>query len=255
MSERTTGWALTLLRPVLQELKIQILGSNPSVVKASKYSELIKSGMGRWIIIARQSSFQDETKGFASIILDKTHNLFLLIINIDKNFFTHDTHNLRTQRKIVAIHEFVHGAAHIFLLSSLGPELYIQLMDKSMISKVKMTTSDEFNEMLSAIGKLGTKGGSKHEMFTDDHFRLLGEGWADGFAGNYAELYTNLLLSYQLMSETMTAIKKQHEETGLDISKLLTLTFNELVDKKALDREFVFGRIKLFLPILFDQFA
>jgi hypothetical protein len=254
VSERTTDWAFTLLRPVLKELKVQKLKKKPHVVKASAYKKLIVAGMGKWVIIAHQTSFQDGTKGFAEIIFSKTHNLFLLMIYIDEKLFVNDDCELRTQRKMVGVHEFVHGSAHMCLESFLKSERYIELMDKSIIAKMKMTTSEEFNEMLLAIGELGTKDGAKHEMFTDDHFRLLGKNLMDGFEGNYAELYTELMLSYQLVSETITAFKLQNEGTGANISRLLTFTINELIQSKALDREFVLGRIKLFLPMLYVEF-
>lgn len=258
MSERTTtDWAFNLLRPILQELKVQELEETPRYVKASSYRNLIINGMERWVVIARQFSFKDESRGFVQIVLDKTHDLFLLIINIDKDLFINNSLNLRTQRKMIAVHEFVHGAAHIFLSTFIKPERYIELMDKSMIAKVKMTSSEEFNEMLSAIGKLGIKGGTK-EVFSDGHYRLLEDGFMDGFMGNFTELYIYLLLSYQLVCETMTAIKKRHEavnSTKISISELLTLTINELTDKKALDKDFVLGRIKLFLPMLFLDFV
>jgi len=240
---------------MLKQLKVQKLKREPCIVRASEYKKLIIAGMSKWVIIARRSSFQDGTKGFAEIVFSKRHNLFLLMIFIDESLFVDENNcNLRTQRKMVAVHEFVHGAVHMCLESFLKSERYIELMDKSMVAKMNMTTSNEFNEMLSAIGKLGTKGGSKHEVFTDDHFRLLGKGLMDGFSGNYAELYADLLLSYQLMSETMAALKIQQNATRIDISRLLTLTFNELVNKKALDKEFVLGRMKLFLPMLYAEF-
>jgi len=255
MSERTTDWAFGLLRPILQELKVQELKKTPTVVRASAYNDLITGGMGKWVIIARHSSMNDEIRGIAEIILDKTNNLFYVLIFIDEKLFADNSRKLRTQRKMVAIHEFVHGSAHIFLSLFLNSDRYIEYMDKSIIAKMKMTSSSEFNEMLSAIGKLGTKGGAKHEVFTDGHFRLLEEGYKDGFDGNFAELYTYLMLSYQLIIETMTAIKIQHKATGIGISELLTHTFNELVNKKALDEVFVLGRMKLFLPMLYEQFA
>lgn len=257
MNERTTDWAFTLLRPVLKQLKVQKLTKIPTVIKVSEHKKFIIHGMGRWIIIARQSLFSDQTKGCTTVAWDETRKLFLLQIIVDQNLFANNEHGLRAQRKMVAVHEFVHGSAHIFLSSFLKQEKYIEFMTKSIIAKIQMTTSDEFNTMLLAIGKLGTKDGTKHEIFSDGHFRLLEEDYMDGFDGNFAELYIHLLLSYQLVFETMTAIKIKHDSTGtsIDISELLTLTFNELVDKKALDREFVLGRMKLFLPMLFASFA
>ena len=255
MSERTTEWAFDLFRPILKKLKVQKLKTEPRIVRASSEKKLIIAGMERWVIIARKSSFQDGTKGFAEVIYSEKHKLFFLMIFIDQSLYAdEDSCGLRTQRKIVAVHEFIHGVAHMCLESHLKSERYVELMDKSIIAKMKMTTSNEFNEMLSAIGKLGTKDGAKHEMFTDDHYRLLGKDYKEGFEGNYAELYTELMLSYQLVSETMAAFKLQPERADINISELLTLTVNELIQKKALDMEFVLVRMKLFLPMLYARF-
>ena len=254
MYEQTTEGAFSLLRPVIQNLKFQELEVNPRVYRMSSSVHLKASGFGKWVVIAKQNSSSNGVTGRTAIALDKTHNLFLLFIFVDKNLFVDDKIEHRTQRKMVAIHEFVHGAAHMFLMRFYGEIKYIELMEKNIIQKVALTTSDQFNEMLSAIGKLGTKGGDSHEIFTDGHFRLLEKNLKDGFLGNFTELYTNLLLSYQLILETMKKIK-EHQGSKIDISKLLTLTFNELVNIKALDDEFVLGRIKLFLPMLFSEFV
>lgn len=255
MPEFTTEGAFALLRPVLQNLKVQELKEFPRVYRASSSIHLKANGFGRWVIIAKQTTFPDNTKGSTIIAFDKTHNLFLLFVFIDKNLFKNDKIELRTQRKMVAVHEFVHCVAHMFLMNFYGDKKYIELMENSINNKVKLTTLDQFNEMVSAIGKLGTKDGGRHEIFTDGHFRLLDNKLKDGFLGNFAELYTNLLLSYQLISETMANIKQQYKDTRVELSTLLTLTFRDLVDKKALDKEFILGRIKLFLPALFIEFA
>jgi hypothetical protein len=255
VSEFTTEGAFALLRPVLQNLKVQELKEIPRVYRASSSIHLKANGFGRWVIIAKQTTFPDNTKGSTIITFDKTHNLFLLFVYVDKNLFKNDKTELRTQRKMVAVHEFVHCAAHMFLMNYFGDKKYIELTGNLINDKVKLTTLDQFNEMVSAIGKLGTKDGSRHEIFTDGHFRLLEEKLKDGFLGNFAELYTNLLLSYQLISETMANIKQLCKNGRIELAELLTLTFRELVEKKALDKEFVLGRIKLYLPALFVEFA
>ena len=254
MAEQTTEGAFTLLRPILQSLKVQELTATPTIYRASASLRLKAIGLGRWVIIARQTSSPDGVKGRAAIAYDKVNNLFLLSIFVDESLFIDDDVHRRTQRKMVAVHEFVHGTSHIFLMNFYGAAKYVELMERSIIKKVAMTTSDEFAEMISAIGKLGTTGLSGSEMFSDEHFRLLPENMRDGFLGNFAELYTNLLLSYQLISETMTFFKKQ-KKAKIHISNLLTSTFEELVNKKALDRAFVLGRMKLFLPLLYSEFA
>jgi hypothetical protein len=229
---------------------VQELSVRPNVVRASQFPDLVTAGMERWIIIACQTSLKGGIHGLTEIVLDQKHNLYLLMVFVNKNLFTDDSHNLRKQRKMIAVHEFVHGSAYMIMSSTLRPERFVDIMNQSINSKMKMTTSDEFNAMLLAIGKLGSKIEPEHGLFSDGHFRLVG----DGFMGNYTELYINLLLSYQLILETMTSITLQHSKEK-DISTLLTLTFNELVDKKALDEIFVLGRMKLFLPVLYDKFA
>ena len=254
MAEHTTEGAFALLRPILQNLKTQELTKSPKVFRASSLVRLKAAGLGRWVIVAKQSSSHDGGKGQAAVAYDKKNNLFLLFIFVDENLFVSNTTAFRTQRKMVAIHEFVHGSAHMLLMNFYGASKYIELMGSSITRKVAMTTSDEFTEMLTAIGKLGRNGETSSEMLTDGHFRVLEKNLKDGFLGNFAELYTNFLLSYQLISETMTFFKKQ-QRSKTDISTLLTLTFNELVNKKALDKAFVLGRMKLFLPSLFSDFA
>ena len=247
--------AFALLRPALKHLEVQKLTCEPKVFKCSSSTPLKSTGFGKWVIIARKISSSDGAKGRTTIVFDKKHNLFLLFIFIDESLFVDDAVIQRMNRKMIAVHEFVHCSAHMILKNYYGETRYIELMESSIIKKLAMTTSNEFNEMVSAIGKLGTKDGSTHEMFTDGHFRLLDKNYKDGFLGNYAELYTELMLSYQLVSETMTAIKNQHTNPQIGISELLTLTVRNLMDKKALDMEFVLGRIKLFLPLIFSEFT
>ena len=244
-----TEAAFSLLRPVLQELKVQELKRVPSIVRASNHGDLVTAGMERWIIIARRTASLGRNRGCTVIALDKTNNLLLVVINIDEQLFVNDGYELRKQRKMIAVHEFVHGAAHMFMYTFLRPKFYIESMRLSVTNMVKMTTSEEFVLMLSTIGQLGSKDRKWNQPFSDGHFRLFG----DGTPVNYSELYINFLLSYQLIMETMTGIKLYEE--NIDISKLITLAFNYLADKKALDKEFVITRIKTFLPSIFDKFA
>jgi len=150
---------------------------------------------------------------------------------------------------MVAVHELTHGFAHMYMSHYLGLENYIKTMEENVNSKIKMTTSKEFDLMLDTIGKLGKKGGKENQPFSDGHFRLFG----DGFSGSYSDLNIKLLLSYQLIAETMIEIKSKHP--GIDISELLTITVRELVNNKALNRDFVIGRIIHFLPRLYQDFA
>ena len=258
VSERSTEWAFSLFRPILKKLKVQKLKTVSHRVKITEDKKLIIAGIGKWVINVRRYPFPDGIKGLAEVIYYKPRKLFIFMLFVDESLYIDENdHELRVQRKMVAIHELVHGIAHMCLESFLKSDQYIMLMDKSIIAKVVRTSSDEFNQMISAIKEFGIKNGAKPEMFTDEHYRLFRRGYAqyaDGFEGNYAELFTELMLSYQLIAETMTAFKYHYAETGTNISNILTLTANELIQKKALDKDFVIGRMRLFLPRLFDEY-
>jgi hypothetical protein len=189
VSSEITELAFSLFRPALKQLDVQNLQRTPSIVRASQHPDLVKAGMGRGIIIAHKTAILNGKKGCATIVLDKTHDLFLLSISINGDLFIDNSYTLRTQRKMVAVHEFVHGCSHM-LLSTYFKSNYIESMEKSIINKVIMTTSDEFIAMLLTIGKLGAEDGAVNQPFPDGHFRLRG----DGFEGNYAELNIDLYI-------------------------------------------------------------
>jgi len=245
VSDQLTDWAFVLLRPVLKQLRVQELTREPRIVRASEHSGLISAGLERWVIIAQQITFQDGERGCITVAFDKARNLFLMSICIDEHLYIDDSLELRTQRKMIAVHEFVHGSAHMFTSSFLSPRNYIDIINQSMNSKVKMTTSEEFDAILLVIRQPNAKGVIS---LPDGHYRLV----VDGFGGNYSELFTNLLLSYQLVCEVMMSVKQQYP--NLSFSEYLRRTINELIENKALDSQFVFGRIRSFVPRLFSDF-
>jgi hypothetical protein len=253
MSERDTDNVVDLLRPLLKDLHIQHLTCNPTVVKASSYRALIIAGMSRCVIVARKTSFSDDTKGCLSFSHNKTHNIFLFVINVDQRLFKDESPESKVARKAVAVHEFVHCTSALLLLSCLRPESFIERTRQIIEKKVMLTTSKEFNDLLSALRQLDKNGKiTQPELLTDGHFRIAYE---DGFTGNYGDLYLNFLLSYQLLHETIIALKIKSSNHDISFMDLLPAVHKELVEKKALQRDFVLGRIKTFLPNIFADFA
>jgi hypothetical protein len=251
MPDRNTESVVSLLRPLLKDLHVQNLCHEPVVVKASKYRDLIVAGMSRCIIVARKTDFSDDTRGCVSFSYSKKSNIFLFVINVNKNLFLDSSQDSKVARKAVAVHEFVHCVSALLLLSCLRQEAFIERMAAIISQKVILTTSSEFNILLTALRELGKNGKIvQPELLTDGHFRIANE---DGFSGNYGDLYINFLLSYQLLRETIEAIKYGNSTTSF--MGLLPTVHKELVEKKALDRDFVLGRIKTFLPNIFDDFA
>ncbi|MDR1804141.1 MAG: hypothetical protein LBQ94_11110 [Treponema sp.] len=246
--DQITEWAFTLLRPVLKQLDVQKLKKEPRIVRASEHDGLKAAGMGRWVIFAQQAAFQEEERGCVSITFDTARKLFYLTINVDEKLYASNDLELRTQRKIIAIHELVHGFSYMYTSTFLPLDSFVETVNQSMNAKVKMTTSEEFEKILSIIRQPGVK---RSGLLPDGHYRLV----VDGFRGNYGELCMNLLLSYQLISEFMTTIKQQHKKTGINFTTLLGRTISELVEQKALEKELVLGRMALFFPRLYDDFG
>jgi hypothetical protein len=138
MSERDTENVVNLLRPLLKDLHVQALDDEPIIVKASKYRELIVAGMNRCIIVARKTTFSDDTKGCLSFSYDKRNNIFLFVINVNKDLFLDDSPDSRVARKAVAVHEFIHCASALLLLLCLRPEVFIERTKAIIFQKVKL---------------------------------------------------------------------------------------------------------------------
>jgi hypothetical protein len=251
MRERNTENVVKLLRPALKSLHVQCLEFEPMSVRLSKYRNLREAGMGRCIVVARKTSFSDNTTGCLSYSYDRNRKIFIFIINVNENLCTDDSHGQKVKRKVVAVHEFVHSASALLLLSCLSTDVFIKKTAVIISAKVKLTTSDKFNSLLETLRELGKNGNiTQSELLMDEHFRI---DHADKFSGNYGDLYLNFLLSYQLLRETMAAIKR--DKPGISFTELLRDTHKELVETKALQRDFVLGRIKTFLPRIFSDFA
>jgi hypothetical protein len=245
MAERNTDSVVTLLRPLLKDLHVQCLTIEPRIVATSDYRELIMAGIGRCIICARQTAFKDDTRGCFVVSYNKDHKVFLFVINVNRNLFQNNSSKSKTERKAVAVHEFVHCTSALLLLSCLQSEGFIECMRSIIVNKVTITTSSEFNSLLSALKNLDKGKINPPELLTDEHFRI---DYKDKFIGDYGDLYLNFLLSYQLLRETMMEIKKQHGNSGISLKDLLPEVHKELVEEKALERNFVLGRIRTFLP-------
>jgi hypothetical protein len=249
ISKEDTENVVSLLRPVLKDLHVQCLKFEPELVQLSNYRELIMAGMGRCVIVARRASFSDDTKGCLSFSYDKKLRIFLFIINVNENLFLDNSHEKRVERKAVAIHEFVHCASAL-LLSRLKTNVFIKRIVDIISKKINLTKSDEFNSLLAALKKLGKSSKiTPSELLVDGHFRIDG---ADGFVGNYGDLYLNFLLSYRLLSETIMNIMNDNHDISL--TDLLLAVHKDLVETKALQRDFVLGRIKTFLPNIVSDF-
>jgi hypothetical protein len=231
-----------LLSSVLVQLDVQSLGRTPHVIRASTHPGLVAMGMGRWVIVAEQAASPQGEPGLVSVVHDKTHDLFLLLIRIDTWLFANNELELIKKRKKVVFHEFVHGFAYMYNSTIFPPKIFCEIVEISMKSKMRMTSDDrEFKAILDLIG-------SKNEKTPPDgHFRMAG----DGFPGDYSELYVNLMLPYQSIYESMANVKQRKQKND---SSEIDILIDDLAEKEALDRSFVKERVEEMLPRLYSAF-
>lgn len=254
-SNRNVEWAVETFRPLLQALKLQYVGTKPTIVNASDFRNLIVKGMGRCVLAVQRQKISDGQKGYCVFIHNKELNIYILSIVIDEKFFSDDSHENRVQRKALGIHEFVHCVAIMMSVSLLGtgPNPLIERLKQILSEKLSVTTSEDFTALLKALGEISADAEPpKITMFNDKHFRT---GFED-FPDDYADLYLNFLFSYKLLREI---IDDQRLETfkhlilakeAEQLTKFLNEILTEIVEVKALEKEFVYQRFLFFLQRL-----
>ena len=254
-SNRNVEWAVETFRPLLQALRLQYIGTKPTYVKAADFRNLIVKGMGRCVIAVQRQKIADGQKGYCVFIHNEELNLYILSIVVDETLFSDDSHDNRVQRKALGIHEFVHCVAIMMSVSLLGtgPNPLIERLKQILSEKLTVTTSEDFTALLKALGAISADTEPpKISMFNDKHFRT---GFED-FPDDYADLYLNFLFSYKLLKEI---IDPQRIETfkqlifakdSEHLIQFLNDILSEIVEVKALEKEFVYQRFLSFLPRL-----
>lgn len=254
-SNRNVEWAVETFRPLLKALKLQYIGTKPTYVKAADFRNLIVKGMGRCIIAVQRQKIADGQKGYCVFIHNKELDLYILSIVIDESLFSDDSHDNRVQRKALGIHEFVHCVAIMMSVSLLGtgPNPLIERLKQILSEKLTVTTSEDFTALLQALGSIATDSEPpKISMFNDKHFRTTFEDFPD----DYADLYLNFLFSYKLLREIIDDEKIETfkqliiAKESVRLAQFLNDILTELIEVKALEKEFVRQRFSYFLPRL-----
>ncbi|MEE0886771.1 MAG: hypothetical protein UIB61_07685 [Treponema sp.] len=255
-SNRNVEWAVETFRPLLKDLHLQnVSKDSPTIIKTADFRNLIVKGMGRCIIAVQRQVISDGQSGYCTFIYNKEYNLYILSIVIDENLFNNDSLDSRTKRKALGIHEFVHCVAILMSISLLGtgPNPLIERLKSILNEKLTVTTSDDFTQLFKALGTIAENNDSQNiSLFSDKHFRT---GFED-FPDDYADLYLNFLFSYKLLKEIINFERMETFKNLLlakDSKRLVSFLndiFNEIVENKALDRNFVMQRFCYFLPRL-----
>lgn len=248
--EKTVPWALKTFRPLLKDLRLQNVSSEPRVVFASTYKVFNRYNMANCVVVVKAKEFSDKhASGIFILQYNEDTQLYALHIIINKNLFKSDDIKLRIKRKAAGVHEFTHCVAAMLTFRLLQSKVLIEILTKRMESKIHSLNEKELEDLLRELAlPLGEKNRNGTATFPDGHFRTGSED----FSGSYEELWRNFLLSYDLFCEEpfFTEQKRKQFKTFLKEDKkreaveLLVSVVQPLSEQKALDPQFIVQRIE-----------
>lgn len=247
--EKTVTWALKTFRPLLKDLDIQNVSSEPKIIFASKYKVFNRYNMANCVVIIKSKEFLDKNaSGIFVLQYDEDTNLYVLHIILNKKLFENEDFNLRIKRKAVGVHEFTHCVAAMLTFRLLQSKVLIEILNKRMESKIHSLNEKELENLLREFTlPFEEKNRNRISTFPDEHFRTNSED----FRGSYEELWRNFLLSYDLFCEEpfFTEDKRKQFKALLkdnkkrEAAELLANVIKPLSEKKALDKNFIIQRI------------
>ena len=243
--ERGIEWAVKVFRPLLKDLSISTLSNTENFrqILTAGYKEFIRHHMDNCVVlVCRHNLTKEEYQGIFVLRYSREENFYALYIILNDNLFSPEK---KVIRKAVSIHEYVHCVAAMLALSRLATERLLEKFQKKMSERFPALTVIDTNNILNDLKK--SKNIQTLDTFDDNHFRIE---WED-FQASYADLYRNLLLSYELFCEKGffdTEKQKQFNKyiqdgKGKDAGRILGRVINDLAEIKHLDYDFVYNRL------------
>lgn len=83
-TNRNVEWAIETFRPLLKALKVQYIGSSPTIVKTSDFRNLIIKGMGRCIIAIQKSNISDGQNGYCVFVHKPELNIYIISMVVNQ---------------------------------------------------------------------------------------------------------------------------------------------------------------------------
>ena len=248
--DKTVDRALQTFRPLLKDLGLQNVTSEPKVVFASSYKIFSRYNMANCVVVIKSKEFSDKNaSGIFVWQYNEESQFYALHIIINKNLFKSDDIEFRIKRKAVGIHEFTHCVAAMLTFCRLQSKALIEILHKRMEKKIHSLNEKELENLLRELAlSFGEKKRNGIATFPDEHFRTGSED----FQGSYEELWRNFLLSYELFCEApfFNEEKQMQFKTFLKDGKkreaieLLVSVIKPLSEQKALDHQFIVQRIE-----------
>lgn len=248
--EKTVPWALKTFRPLLKDLRLQNVSSEPRVVFASAYKVFNRYNMANCVVVVKAKEFSDKhASGIFILQYNEDTQLYALHIIINKNLFKSDDIKLRIKRKAAGVHEFTHCVAAMLTFRLLQSKVLIEILNKRMEKKIHSLNKKELEDLLwELVIPVEEKKRNGIAIFPDEHFRTGSED----FPGSYEELWRNFLLSFDLFcEEPFFTEEKQNqfkaflkEDKKREAAELLASVIQPLSEAKALEPRFIIQRIK-----------
>lgn len=251
--KRDLEWATKIFRPLLKDLNIAHLTSGNTQVFTADYRAFIQRNMDNCIVIVCCHKLsQEHHQGLFIWQYNEKEHFYALYIVLNTNLKADSV-----ARKAISVHEYVHCVAAMLAFSRLKTKDLINILHARMSKRFHVLTSIDVDKILKDLNGKNKSTPKKLDTFDDPHFRIE---WED-FQASYAELYRNLLLSYELFCEKGffddVAREKLHQylrQANSDgaISLLSDVT-DAIASRKRLDRDFVFQRVmQIFLPMILN---
>lgn len=243
--ERGIEWAVKVFRPLLKDLSISTLSNTENFrqILTAGYKEFIRHHMDNCVVlVCRHNLTKEEYQGIFVLQYNREENFYALYIILNDNLFAPEK---KVIRKAVSIHEYVHCVAAMLALSRLETAKLINRLHKKITERIHALTVIDANNILNDLKK--SKDIQSLDTFDDKHFRIE---WED-FQASYADLYRNLLLSYELFCEKgfFDIEKRQQfdkcikEKKSQEAWTILVNVMQNLAEKKHLDDNFVHNRL------------
>ena len=251
--KKDDDWATKIFRPLLKDLDIAHLTSGNVQILTADYKAFIKYHMDNCVVVVCCHPLTKEHhQGLFIWQYNKEENFYALYIVLNTNLKTDIV-----ARKAVSVHEYVHCVAAMLAFSRLDTKELIDILYSRMSKRFHVLTSIDVDKILKDLNEKDACNPPDLDTFDDPHFRIE---WED-FQASYAELYRNLLLSYELFCEDGffdVARKKEFfqcllQQKSDEAIGILSKAIGSVALCKRLDKGFVFQRVmRVFLPIILN---
>ena len=240
-----------MFRPLMHDLGIKKLALNDchkiTTFDDSCYCLMARCNMDNCILVVKRMRFSKaDYKGVFIWQYDKETKLFGMYI-----FLNDSLYNKPEIRKAVSTHEFTHCAAALMSVSELETESLIDNQMQKMRQCFHALQEDDIQKLMQDIGKsLFPRTPKIQRMlgFPDAHFRTGDED----FQGSYADLFSQLLFSYELFKQYFTdAVVRQifdmPTNDKMAAQRIIVEMVKKIATEKCLPENFVRIRVELFL--------